>query len=296
MTAPHLLGAHVSTAGGVRRAPERGAEIGATAIQIFTKTPNQWREPKLDGHEIAAFHRALARSRIRTVLAHDAYLINLASPDPRLRHRSVASFRSELARCRLLGIPYVVTHPGHYIDDREAGLDRNAAAYAACLAAVPGPTILLETAAGTGTALGRSFEELAELRNRVPEPQRERVAYCADTCHLYAAGYDLVHDWDGVWDAWDRVLGWASLTCIHLNDSRTPLGSGRDRHEWIAQGTLGPEPFRCVMREPRFRDIIKIIETPKGDDPIRHDRRMLRRLRAYGARSRGNNCPGRTVH
>jgi deoxyribonuclease-4 len=276
-----LLGAHVSTAGGLRHAPPRGAEIGADAIQVFTKTPNQWREPSLSVEEAAAFREGLDRHGIAAVVAHDSYLINLASPDQALRRRSVRSFTAELERCRQAGIPWVVTHPGNYMDDRDAGLARNAAAYAECLDAVDGPTILIETTAGSGTALGRTFEELADLRARMPAGLRDRVGFCADTCHLFAADYDLVGDWEGVWRAFDRVLGLEHLRCVHLNDSKTPRGSRRDRHEWIAEGSLGPEPFRRIMRDPRFDHVIKIIETPKADDPVRHDRRMLRRLRAY---------------
>jgi deoxyribonuclease-4 len=276
-----LLGAHVSTAGGLRHAPARGAEIGADAIQVFTKTPNQWREPTLSTEEAEAFREGLTRHRIAAVVSHDSYLINLASPDAARRRRSIAAFVGELTRCRDAGIPWIVTHPGNYMDDRDAGVARNAAAYAECLHAVDGPSILVETTAGTGTALGRTFEELAELRSLLPDGVRDRVGFCADTCHLFAAGYDLVGDWDEVWRAFDRAVGLEHLRCLHLNDSKTARGSRRDRHEWIAEGTLGAEPFRRIMRDPRFDHVIKIIETPKADDPVRHDRRMLRRLRAY---------------
>ena len=276
-----LLGAHVSTAGGLRHAPSRGAEIGANAIQVFTKTPNQWREPVLAAEEAAVFQGELHRCGIAAVVAHDSYLINLASPDAALRRRSIAAFTAELERCRRAGIPWIVTHPGNYMDDRDAGLARNAAAYVECLHAVEGPSILIETTAGSGTALGRTFEELAALRNALPGALHNRVGFCADTCHLYAADYDLVNDWDGVWAAFDRIIGLEHLRCLHLNDSRTPRGARRDRHAWIAEGTLGPEPFRRIMRDPRFDCVIRIIETPKGDDPVRHDRRMLRRLKAY---------------
>ena len=276
-----LLGAHVSTAGGLRRAPARGADIGANAIQVFTKTPNQWREPVLDPAEATAFRDELDRHGIAAVVAHDSYLINLASPDAALRRRSITAFTAEFERCRLAGIPWLVTHPGNYIDERDAGLARNAAAYLECLTAIDGPSILIETTAGSGTALGRTFEELAALRDALPPALRDRVGFCVDTCHLYAADYDLVDDWDGVWAAFDRIIGMAHLRCLHLNDSRAPRGSRKDRHAWIAEGTMGPEPFRRIMRDPRFDHAIKIIETPKGDDPRRHDRRMLRRLRAY---------------
>lgn len=285
-----LLGAHVSTQGGVATAPGRAQEIGATALQLFTKTPNQWREPVIDPPTGDAFREAVERAGLTAMVAHDSYLINLASPDSELSARSVRSFVAELRRCERLGIPAVVSHPGNYIDDRQHGLARNAANYGLALAEVPGPVmVLLETTAGTGTALGATFEELAELRGRIPDAVRHRVGICADTCHLYAAGYDLVHDYDGVWERFDRIIGLAHLRCLHLNDSKTPFGSRRDRHELIAEGSLGPEPFRRIMRDPRFASVMKILETPKGDDPVAADRRMLRRLRAYAraGRSRG---------
>jgi deoxyribonuclease-4 len=279
---PELLGAHVSIQGGVDTAPDRGIAIGATAIQVFTKTPNQWREPTLTREVCAAFRRAVAKSGLRAVISHDSYLINLASPDPALSARSVAAFTAELGRCRALGIRYVVSHPGNYIDDRDLGLRRNAAAYAACLRAVPGRVaVLLETTAGTGTALGSTFEELARLRGLIPAGLRSRVGFCADTCHLYSAGYDLVGDFDAVWAHWDRVLGLRHLRALHLNDSKTPFRSHRDRHELIGEGSLGPEPFRRLMTDPRFARVIKILETPKGDHPRIMDRKMLRRLRGY---------------
>ncbi len=278
------LGAHVSTAGGVSNAPERGASVGATAIQIFTKTPNQWREPRISEAEVSCFKHEVTRVGLRAVVAHDSYLINLASPDSRLRTKSIRSFTQELLRSKALGVPYVVTHPGNYMDDREAGLERNARAYTECLTEVTGPRIAIETTAGTGTALGARFEELAELRRLVPARLRRRIGFCADTCHLYAAGYDLRDDWDGVWAEWERTLGFERLWVMHLNDSKTPLGSRRDRHEWIAEGTLGPAPFRRVMQEARFAHTVKLIETPKAGEGEFHDRRMLRRLRAYARR------------
>ena len=281
-SAADLLGAHVSTQGGVHNALARGKAIGATAIQVFTKTPNQWREPALTEESRTAFRRERDRSEIAQIVAHDSYLINLATPDPVLSARSVESFTNELRRCELLGIPAVVSHPGNFIDDRDAGIRRNADAISRCLQAVPGDVmIFLENTAGSGTCLGATFEELAAIRESVGETVRHRVAFCADTCHLYSAGYDLVNDYDGVWRRWKRTIGFGLLRCIHLNDSKTPFGSRRDRHELIGEGSLGPEPFRRVMRDSRFRKVMKVIETPKGDDQVTCDRRMLRRLRAY---------------
>jgi deoxyribonuclease-4 len=229
----------------------------------------------------------MAASSVRRVVSHDSYLINLASPLKRMRNLSIRCFKGELLRCQALGIPHVVTHPGNFLDDRDAGLARNAEAYGACLESVPGPSILLEATAGTGTALGSTFEELAALRDAIPAGVRHRVAFCADTCHLYAANYDLVGNYEGVWEHWDRVIGLEHLQCLHLNDSKTAMGARRDRHEWIAEGTLGAEPFRRIMRDARFAGIMKVIETPKGDDAVRYDRKMLRRLRRYRDGSAG---------
>ena len=142
--------------------------------------------------------------------------------------------------------------------------------------------VYLETTAGTGSALGSTFEELAELRDRIPKRYRRRIGFCADTCHLYSAGYDLVNDFDGVWQAWDRIIGLEHLHCLHLNDSKTPFASRRDRHELIGEGSLGPGPFARIMSDPRFAHIPKILETPKGDDDlVTNDRAMLARLRGY---------------
>jgi deoxyribonuclease-4 len=270
----------------VDRAPGRGAAIGATAIQVFTKGPNQWREPRLARTTVRAFRAALDASGIRAVVSHDSYLINLASPDDRLRRKSMRCFRGELGRCRALGIPWVVSHPGNYIDDRTAGLERNARAYAACLAAIPGDVgVLIEGTAGAGTVLGSTFEELRALRDAMPQAARERVGFCLDTAHLHAAGYDVRRVIEAVWDAFDREVGLGLLRCLHLNDSKAARGSRLDRHEWIAEGRIGAEAFRRIMRDRALQGVIKIIETPKGDDPVRHDRRMLRRLRAYARRT-----------
>jgi deoxyribonuclease-4 len=266
-------------------APARGRSLRATAIQLFTKTPNQWRERVLVAEEIERFRHEVARHKLEAVVAHDSYLINLASPDPVLRARSIESFQKELERSRALGLRAVVSHPGNYMDDRSAGLERNAAGYAECLRSVPGDVeVWIEGTAGSGTALGARFEELRDLRNGLPDGIRTRVGFCLDTAHLHAVGYDLTRV-EAVWEEFDRVVGFDLLKCLHLNDSRAARGARVDRHEWIAEGQIGPEPFRRIMRDPRLAGVVKIIETPKRDDPLRHDRRMLRRLRAY---ARGN--------
>lgn len=279
-----LVGAHVSTKGGVHNAPARGAAIGASAIQVFTKIPSQWREPVITSDVASAFRMSLADCNVTSVVSHDSYLINLASPDPHLSARSATAFRMELERSQALGIGWVVSHPGNYIDDRNRGLSRNAAWITECLRLVEGCVgVLLETTAGTGTALGANFEELARLRELLAPDVCDRVAFCADTCHLFAAGYDLRSQYDAVWEEWDRIIGLDLLRCIHLNDSQTPLGARRDRHALLGKGSLGVDPFRRIMQDPRFREIPKLIETPKGTDGITNDKTMIRKLRRWAA-------------
>ena len=277
-----LLGAHVSTAGGTPAAPARAKAIGAAAMQIFSKQANRWAERVCEDDECRAFRAALAETDVRFTAAHDSYLINLASPVEALRARSLASFVRELQRCEALGLDALVSHPGNFIDDRASGLARNAEALAEALARVPGRVrVLLELTAGSGTALGSSFEELAALLDAVPARQRARLGVCLDTAHAFAAGYDLAGDYDGVWARFADVVGYERLGLLHLNDSKAPLGSRRDRHELIAEGAIGEGAFRRLMNDPRLAEIPKVIETPKLGDAESTDRRMLERLRGY---------------
>jgi deoxyribonuclease-4 len=278
------IGAHVSSAGGSPTTPPRSDDIGGSVFQLFTKTANQWKEREIDADEAAAFRAAIAASHARFTVSHDSYLINLASPDPVLRARSIESFTTEMRRAHALGLNGVVSHPGNFMDDHDAGLARNADGITQALRAAPGtPKLFLETTAGSGTALGRSFEELADIIARIPSELRGRLGVCLDTCHVFAAGYDLVSDYDGVWAAFERALGFDRLGVMHLNDSQGALGSRKDRHALIGEGLLGDEPFRRIMRDPRLRHVPKILETPKGDDMVTNDRRMLDKLRAFAA-------------
>jgi len=277
-----LLGAHISTAGGVANAPPRADEIGATAMQIFTKQPNQWKEREVATEESIAFRAALAASGVRYTNAYDSYLINLASPDPALRQKSIVAFRGELRRAHALGLDALVSHPGNFMDDRAAGIARNADAITEALEHEPGPSrLLMELTAGQGTVIGSTFEEMALVLERVPSNLRGRVGVCLDTAHVFAAGYDLVHDYDGVLSRFNDVIGIARLGLLHLNDSKAPLGSNKDRHELIGNGAIGVGAFRRIMNDERLASIPKILETPKGDDMVSNDRRTLKKLRGF---------------
>ena len=276
------LGAHVSSAGGVDKAPARADEIGASAMQLFTKTPNQWKEPTIEAATATAFRTQPEASWVRFTTAHDSYQINLASPDDTLRARSLDSFRRELHRCHALGLQALVSHPGNFMDDRASGLARNADAITEALEAEVGPTRLcMELTAGQGTVLGATFEEMAALLARIPARLQSRLGVCLDTAHVFAAGYDLVDDYDGVWDRFADVIGFDRLGVIHLNDSAIPLGGKKDRHALIGEGHLGDAPFRRIMTDPRLRSVPKILETPKGDDMVTNDRRALEKLRRF---------------
>jgi len=276
-----LLGAHISIAGGTHQAPPRAKTIGATAMQIFTKMANRWAERACEDDECKSFRAALAETEVAKISAHDSYLINLASPDPILRARSFDSFLSELRRCEALGLDYLVSHPGNFMDDRASGIARNAESIGAALEAVPGRTmILMETTAGSGTSIGSSFEEMALLIRQVPGKYRRRVGVCMDTAHVFAAGYDITTDYDGVMRHFDDVIGLSRLRMMHLNDSKAPLGSRRDRHELIAEGAIGEAAFRRIMNDPRLARVSKVIETPKLETDVT-DRTMLERLRSY---------------
>lgn len=275
------LGAHVSAAGGVENAPARAAEIGCACLQLFTKQPARWAEPTIDERTAAAFARQRVAHGVRLAVAHDSYLINLASPDPALWERSARCFEGELRRCAALGLEFLVTHPGNATDgDVESGLTRNADGLTRALELVEGPTVvLLELTAGSGTSIGATFDRLAAIIRRLPAEQAARVGVCFDTCHAFAAGYNLVDDWDGVWARFEGVLGIQRLRLFHVNDSKHPLGSHKDRHEHLGQGTLGVEPFRRLMNDVRFRLVPKLLETPKEGDPLTFDTMNLDFLR-----------------
>jgi deoxyribonuclease-4 len=272
----------MSIAGGLDKAPLRGKQVGCDTIQVFTKSNRQWRAKRISDQEVEAFKANLAATGIGPVVAHDCYLVNLAAPRRAVWKKSVAAFRVELERAERLGIPYLVTHPGSHAGAGEVeGLRRVTEALNALLAALPGAgvRILLETTAGQGSSLGHRFEQLAAILAGVD--QADRVGVCLDTCHVFAAGYDI-RTRDGyrkTVEDLDACLGLRRLQAIHLNDSKGGLGSRVDRHEHIGEGRLGLAPFRRLLNDPRLRRVPMILETPKDDDFVAADRRNLARLR-----------------
>lgn len=276
------LGAHESIAGGLHKAFDRAQAAGCEAVQIFVKPNRSWAVGALTEEDIALFKARAAKTGVRPVVAHASYLLNLASPDGDLWRRSCDTLIVELRRCEALGVPWLVLHPGAHVGaGEEAGLARMADALREVHAATSGfrSQILLETTAGQGTRLGYRFEQLARLLEQTPE--EERLGVCLDTCHAFAAGYDLrtPEGYTDTMEALDRIIGLERLKVVHLNDSRGELGSHKDRHEHIGEGQVGLEGFRRVLNDPRLEGLPGLLETPKGDD-LRRDRENLARLRS----------------
>lgn len=264
-----FLGAHMSIAGGMHKSIERAVSAGCGALQIFTRSSNQWKGKTISDKDAELFRQAFSNSGLHEIISHDIYLINLAAPPGDTRDKSLAAFADEMSTCSRLGINKIVMHPGsHTTDAPEAGLERVVSAFDQLFEQVAEyeGLVLLETTAGQGTNLGRTFEELQTIINGSKYP--DRFGICFDTCHTFAAGYNTAtpEGYADVMAQFDRLLGLERLRCFHFNDSKKGLGSRVDRHEHIGQGALGLEPFRFIMNDPRFVSIPKILETPKGDD------------------------------
>ncbi len=276
-----LLGAHQSVAGGLHLAFERLARVGGEALQLFTRNQRQWRPSELQGAEIDLFLAAHEKSGGMPVASHASYLVNLASLQEELREQSITNLILELQRCRKLGIPYVVLHPGaHGGAGIEAGLNRVVAALDRALTeSDAGVQVLVETTCGQGTGLGSSFEELAYILDH--SRNREFLGVCLDTCHLFAAGYELRTEdgYQATIATLERTVGLAAVRFVHLNDSKKGLGSWVDRHEHIGKGEIGLGGFANFLNDRRFADIPMVIETPKGKD-LSEDRENLAILRS----------------
>jgi len=262
-----LLGAHISISGGFYAAISRGQAIGCTAIQIFTKSNQQWAAKSITQEQIDRFLTTWQNSTVKSVIAHASYLINIGSPSEKTLAQSRASLQNELQRCDLLEIPHLVLHPGNHLQTDELScLQRIANTINTIFDAHDSKTmLLLETMAGQGSNVGHSLEQIATIIDLVEN--KKRIGVCIDTCHLFAAGYDFrtPENYQLFWHQFDEFIGLSKLKAIHLNDSKKECNSRVDRHEHIGKGKIGLQPFELLMNDPRFFDVPKIIETPKVD-------------------------------
>jgi len=264
-----LLGAHMSSAGGVGNAIERGLSIGCTAIQLFVKNNMQWFAAPFSDKEIGAFLDHPGRTKLGSIFAHSGYLINLAATTADFHEKSLRSLREELVRADQLELPFIVLHPGaHMGAGVEAGLQKVVASIDAVFGVIPKvkTKIALETTAGQGSFLGHEFEHLAYILKNVRESQR--LCVCVDTAHIFAGGYDITTPVGvkKVFAQFHKMIGFDRLAALHLNDSKAALNSRVDRHEHIGKGKIGIEAFRYIMNEARFSKIPKVLETPKGKE------------------------------
>ena len=264
-----ILGAHQSIAGGYYKAVEIAHRTGCDCVQLFTKNNNQWRAKPITDEEAQRFRSTLKDLGIKHPISHDSYLINLASPEDELWKKSIDAMVVEVQRAELLGIPYVVAHPGAFTTSSEAkGLKRIARGLNEVHKQTKGVTaqILLETTAGQGSNLGWRFEHLAAIIDATRDP--DRLGVCFDTCHVHAAGYPMgtEKDYKATMRELNQTVGTKQVKAFHLNDSKTPFASRKDRHEHIGRGSLGLEPFRFLLNDRRFAKRPMYLETPKGEE------------------------------
>jgi len=274
-----LLGAHISIEGGLEKAIERGASIGCTTIQIFTKSNRQWFAKKITEKEIEAFKHTQKRYSIAPIVTHCSYLLNIGSPRKEVQSKSIKALSDELDRCNLLGIPYLVLHPGARLtSDLDTCIKTIALNLDIALEKSPGKTmVLLETMAGQGSVVGSTLEEIAQIRKLAKE--KKRIGVCLDTCHVFAAGYNLTTKttYKNLWNNFDKVIGLKQLKVIHINDSKKELSSKIDRHEEIGKGKIGLESFKLLLNDERFFATPKILETPKTS--LEDDKKNMEKLK-----------------
>ena len=277
-----LLGAHMSIAGGVGNALLDGKKVDCDIIQIFTKSSRQWASQPYSREEIERFFANQKATGIVTVIAHDSYLLNLGSPDERLRKKSIQAFIEEMERCETLSVPYLIAHPGAHMGSGEAeGIKTIARSLNEIHAARAGygVKIALEITAGQGSTLGYRFEQIRDMIGAAKESDRLRV--CFDTEHAFAAGYDLRtrEGYERTFSEFNDIIGLKFLAAFHLNDSKKEFHSRVDRHEHIGKGHIGVEAFRLLMNDRRFWELPMSLETPKGPD-LKEDRQNLKLLRS----------------
>jgi len=284
-----LIGAHVSTAGGLAQAHERGVELGCEAIQVWGQSPRQWRPTRWEDDDIAEFRERMSNGPIRSVVIHSIYLINCASTDRDMRRKSATSLIHALRTGDEIGADGVVLHPGSAKGEpNEEALPRVAELVKHALDESARCPLLFENTAGAGDTLGRSFEELDRLIKLCG--RRKRIRVCLDSCHLLASGFDIAtaDKLAEVIDNCVEIVGIGRVTCLHLNDSQTPLGSNRDRHAPPGDGELGPRGCAAFLSEPRFENLPVLFEGPgvEGKAPAKADVDRMKQLRAQGLRSR----------
>jgi len=276
-----LLGGHISISGGVSLAPERARKVTADCMQIFSKNQMQWKAKPLDLEEAEKFVENSRQKKILETVIHDSYLINLASPDKSLLKQSREVFLEEMVRAKHLGVRYLIFHPGSHMGSGEqVGMKRIAESmnWARTEFGSGDVQLLLEITAGAGRVLGQSFEQLAKIMDQLDDQKNAGV--CFDTCHAYAAGYDIKvrSGYERTFELFDEVIGLDRLKAMHLNDSKGALGSRRDRHEQIGKGNIGLEGFRNFMDDSRWEGIPMVLETPKGEKGYRQELKLLRSL------------------
>lgn len=275
-----LIGAHTSISGGVHQALLRGEQIGATTIQIFTANQKQWVGRPIPEEEIAKWHETLASLSIQKVMSHDSYLINLGSPKEENLAKSLKAFEDEIKRCLDLKLSFLNFHPGAATGDSEENcLNRIVESLLKMehlLESGSDLILLIEATAGQGTSVGHRFEHLAHIIQGVDG--KLPIGVCIDTCHIFCAGYDIRNReaWDETLAEFDRLIGLDYLHAIHVNDSKHPIGSRKDRHESLGKGEIGAEGFRAMMQHPKLREIPKYLETPHGDTMWKDEIALLR--------------------
>lgn len=275
------LGAHVSAAGGLHHIFSRGEEIGCECLQLFTRPPSRWNAAALKPEQIELFRQARASRGGLSVIAHDIYLNNLASEKNDIRQRSIDTMIEELGRCHLLGVDGLVCHIGSHPEGPSKGVPRYSESIALILEKTQDydTAILLETCAGQGACLGHRLEHLAEIIEG--NQGHPKLGVCVDTCHLFAAGYDLREPdlYEAFWKDFDSTIGLTRLKAFHLNDSKKPLSSRVDRHEHIGLGEIGEGTFRLLLSDPRFSGLPAVIETPESEKMAQANLDKLKALR-----------------